>query len=80
MVIADAPLFGVVTIMHGEVIVRGSREAGKVGAGLGFPPHEQVLAEASRFWIQNTVGIRERKSRTEMAALLREQQRGAGAG
>jgi hypothetical protein len=80
MVTADAPLFGVVTVMQGRVIVRGSREADKVGTSLGFPPRDQILAEASRFWIQHGNGVRVRKSRDEMAALLREHQRGAGAG
>jgi hypothetical protein len=79
MVTADAPLFGVVTIMRGRVLIRGSREADKVGSSLGFPPHDQIIAEASRFWIQHPNGIRERKSREEMVLLLREHHRGAGA-
>ena len=79
MVTADAPLFGVITVMNGRVIVRGSREKDKAGSSLGFPPRDQVLAEASRFWIQRANGVRERKNRAEMAALLREHQRGAGA-
>lgn len=79
LVTVDAPLFGIVTIMHGRVIIRGSHEIDKVGASLGFPPHDQIVAEASRFWIQHTNGIRERKNREEMATLLREHPRGAGA-
>src|SRR5262245_14693422 len=78
-VTVDAPLFGVVTIMHGRVIVRGSHEADKVGMSIGFPPRDQIVAEASRFWIQHHNGVRERKTREEMAKLLREFQRAAGA-
>ena len=77
-VTADAPLFGVVMIMHGRVIIRGSHEAEKVGTSLGFPPRDQIIAEASRFWIQHPNGVRERKDRDEMATLLRDYQRAAG--
>jgi hypothetical protein len=42
---------------------------------MGFPPHNQIIAEASRFWIQYDSGIRERKTREEMARLLRETHR-----
>ena len=72
LVTVDAPLFGVVSIMHGRVLTRGSHEANKVGASIGFPPHDQIIAEASRFWIQHNSGIRELKNREEMARLLRE--------
>jgi hypothetical protein len=75
LVTADAPLFGVVSIMHGRILTRGAHEASKVGASMGFPPHDQVIAEASRFWIQHDSGIRERKTREEMARLLRETHR-----
>lgn len=78
MVTVDAPLFGVVLIMHGRVIVRGSHEADKVGSSTGFPPRDQIIAEASRFWIQHSNGVRERKSRDEMAQLLREYARATG--
>ena len=61
--------------MHGRVMNRGAYEANKVGASIGFPPHHQILAEASRFWIQHNSGIRERKTREEMARLLRETHR-----
>jgi hypothetical protein len=37
------------------------------------------VAEASRFWIQHDTGVRERKNREEMALLLRETHRAAGA-
>jgi len=72
MVTVDAPLFGVIYIMNGRVLIRGDHEAAKVGASMGFPPHHQIIAEASRFWIQRDSGIRERKTREEMARLLRE--------
>jgi len=79
LVIADAPLFGVVMILHGRVLSRGSQETENVGASIGFPPREQVVAEASRFWIQSDDGVREVKARNDMAKLLQEYQRAAGA-
>jgi hypothetical protein len=79
MVTVDAPLFGVVMILNGQVILRGSHEEEKIGASLGFPPRDQILAEASRFWIQDENGVRRRKTRDEMAKLLREFKRAAGA-
>jgi hypothetical protein len=79
LVIADAPLFGVVMILHGRVLYRGPHETESVGASIGFPPREQVVAEASRFWIQSDDGVRELKAPHDMAKLLREYQRAAGA-
>ena len=79
MVTVDAPLFGVVMILNGQVILRGSHEEEKIGSSLGFPPRDQILAEASRFWIQEESGVRRRKTRDEMAKLLREFKRAAGA-
>jgi len=78
MVTADAPLFGVVMILHGRVLDRGSQETESNGASIGFPSRDHVVAEASRFWIQNNDGTRQRKTRQEMAKLLREAQRAAG--
>src|SRR5262245_42076136 len=78
MVTADAPLFGVVMILHGRVLDRGSQEADHAGETTGFPDRDHVVAEASRFWIQNNDGTRARKTRQEMAKLLREAQRAAG--
>jgi hypothetical protein len=46
---------------------------------LGFPPRDQVVAEATRFWIQSDDGIRELKTREDMTKMLREYQRAAGA-
>jgi len=77
LITVDAPLFGVITIMHGRVVTRGAHEANKVGTSIGFPPHDQILAEASRFWIQHDSGIRERKTREEMAGLLQASHRAA---
>jgi len=79
MVTVDAPLFGVVMILNGRVILRGSHEAEKIGSSLGFPPRDQILAEAPRFWIQDENGVRRRRTRDEMAKLLRESKRAAGA-
>jgi hypothetical protein len=79
LVIADAPLFGVVMILHGRVLDRGSYERKNVGASMGFPPREQIVSEASRFWIQSDEGVRELKARGEMTKLLQEYQRAAGA-
>ena len=79
MVTVDAPLFGVVMILNGRVVPRGLHEAEKIGSSLGFPPQDQILAEASRFWIQDESGVRRRKTRDEMAKLLRESKRAAGA-
>jgi len=75
---ADAPLFGVVMILHGRVLSRGSHEA-RMGASIGFPLREHVISEAARFWIQSDDGVRELKTREEMSKLLREYQRAAGA-
>ena len=79
MVTVDAPLFGVLMILNGQVLHRGSHETGKVGSSLGFPPRDQILAEASRFWILDEHGVRRLKTREEMAKLLRESKRAAGA-
>jgi hypothetical protein len=79
MVTVDAPLFGVVMILNGRVLLRGSKEEEKSGSALGFPPQDQILAEATRFWIQDEIGVRRRKTRDEMAKLLRESKRAAGA-
>ena len=79
MVTVDAPLFGVLMILNGQVLQRGSHETDKIGSSLGFPPRDQILAEASRFWILDESGVRRCKTRDEMAKLLREFKRAAGA-
>jgi hypothetical protein len=65
-------------ILNGQFIRRGTHEGEKIGSTLGFPPREQILAEATRFWIQDETGVRRRKTRDEMAKLLREFKRAAG--
>jgi len=79
MITADAPLFGVVTILNGQVLERGAQRKEKVGNTIGFPAYDRIVAEASRFWIQQDNGVRHRKTRDEMVGLLRENQRAAGA-
>jgi hypothetical protein len=71
MVTVDAPLFGSVVIFSGRVLNRGT-EPEKIGRTIGFPSPDQVIVSASRFWIQYHNGIRERKTREEMARLLAE--------
>ena len=71
MVTVDAPLFGTVMVLQGRVLDKGSAvEPEKIGHTIGFPPPDQIVAEASRFWILQSNGVRERKSREEMAQLL----------
>ena len=74
LVTIDAPLFGSVMIMNGRLLNKGASfvEPGKIGRAIGFPAYEQVVAEATRFWIQHETGIRTRKCREEMAKLLEE--------
>jgi len=73
LVTADAPLFGSVMLLHGRVLNKGSAvEPEKIGHATGFPPPEQIVAEAARFWILLDNGVRERKSREEMVKLLEE--------
>ena|SRR5215207_10042273 len=78
LVTVDAPLFGVVMILRGRVLSRGPRDTTKAGSGMGFPPANQIVGEASRFWIQNDDGVRELKTRDEMGKLLRQYQRATG--
>jgi hypothetical protein len=70
----DAPLFGSVTILNGRVLNKGADyvDPAKIGHSIGFPSFDQVVAEASRFWIQYESGIRKRVDRAEMAKLLEE--------
>ena len=74
LITIDAPLFGSVMIFNGRVLSKGPSyvEPGKIGNSIGFPPYEQILAEASRFWIVDENGVRRRKCRQEMAKLLEE--------
>ena len=72
LVTIDAPLFGSVMIFNGRVLSKGASyvEPEKIGAAIGFPAYEQVVAEASRFWLVDESGVRRRKCREEMAQLL----------
>jgi hypothetical protein len=71
LVTIDAPLFGSVMILNGRLLNKGSAvEPEKIGQSIGFPHPDQIVAEASRFWIQHSSGRRERKSREEMVRLI----------
>lgn len=74
MLTIDAPLFGSVTILNGRILNKGADyvDPSKIGHSIGFPSFDQVVAEASRFWIQYESGVRKRVGRPEMAKLLEE--------
>jgi hypothetical protein len=74
LITIDAPLFGSVMIFNGRILMKGASyvEPEKIGNSIGFPAYEQILAEASRFWIVDEMGIRRLKCREEMAKLLEE--------
>src|SRR5687768_11880113 len=71
LVTIDAPLFGSVMILNGRLLNKGSAvDPEKIGLTIGFPPPDQIVTAASRFWIMNSGGKRECKNREEMAKLL----------
>jgi hypothetical protein len=72
LVTIDAPLFGSIMIFNGRILTKSASyvDPKKIGNSIGFPAYEQVLAEASRFWIVDEVGVRQLKCREEMARLL----------
>jgi hypothetical protein len=71
LVTVDAPLFGNVLFFNGQMLNRGHYvKPEKIGQTIGFPAPNQIVAEASRFWIQDSLGVRQRKTRDEMARLL----------
>jgi hypothetical protein len=72
LVTIDAPLFGSIMIFNGRILAKGSSyvDPKKIGKSVGFPPYEQVVAEASRFWIVDDMGVRRVKCREEMAKLI----------
>ena len=72
LITIDAPLFGSVMIFNGRILSKGASyvEPEKIGNSIGFPAYEQILAEASRFWIVDEDGVRRLKCREEMAKLL----------
>jgi hypothetical protein len=76
LVTIDAPLFGSLMVFNGRVLNKGASyvEPEKIGNSIGFPAYEQVVAEASRFWIVDETGVRQRKGREEMASLLEDVQ------
>ena len=74
MLTIDAPLFGSVTILNGQILNKSADcvDPTKIGRATGFPSFDQIVAEASRFWIQYESGIRKRANREEMAKLIEE--------
>lgn len=72
LITIDAPLFSSFMIFNGRVLSKGVSyvEPEKIGNSIGFPSYEQVVAEASRFWIVDQRGVRQRRTRSEMAELL----------
>jgi len=74
LITIDAPLFGSVMVFNGHVLHKSASymEPEKIGNSIGFPAFEHIIAEASRFWIVNEVGIRRLKCRQEMAELLEQ--------
>ena len=71
LVTVDAPLFGNVLFFNGQMLNRGHYvKPEQLGRSIGFPAPTQIVAEATRFWIQDSHGVRQRKTRDEMARLL----------
>src|SRR5204862_6232384 len=72
LITIDAPLFGSVMIFNGRILMKGPSyvEPEKIGNSIGFPAHEQIVAEATRFWIVDDMGVRRLKCREEMAKVL----------
>jgi len=72
LITIDAPLLGSLMIFNGRVLQKAPAyvEPEKIGHAVGFPSYEHVVAEASRFWILDEMGVRQRKCREEMAKLL----------
>ena len=63
LITIDAPLFGSVMIFNGRILYKGASyvEPEKIGNSIGFPSYEQILAEATRFWIVDERGVRRRQ-------------------
>jgi hypothetical protein len=76
LITVDAPLFGSLMIFSGRVLAKSASyvDPRKIGSSVGFPAYDHILAEASRFWIVDTHGVRHLKSREDMAKLLEELQ------
>ncbi len=74
LVTVDAPLYGSLMVMDGKLLKRKSavkNSGGEVEAP-GIPSAEDIVREASRFWIQDRAGVRDRKNRQEMGELLEQ--------
>jgi len=74
LVTIDAPLFGSVMVFNGRILYKGASyvEPEKIGNSIGFPAFDDIVAEATRFWIVDENGIRRRKCRQKMAEVLEE--------
>jgi hypothetical protein len=74
LVTIDAPLFGSLMIFNGRILYKGASyvEPEKIGNSIGFPAYEDIVAEATRFWIVDESGIRRRKCRQKMAEMLEQ--------
>ena len=71
LITVDAPLYGSLLLLDGKVLKRKSAVKGKkADSGARIPSPESIVGKASRFWIQDHKGVRDRKDREEMAALL----------
>src|SRR5262249_12686084 len=72
LITIHGPLFSSCIIFNGRVLAKCAAyvELERIGHSIGFPAYQQVIAEASRFWILDDRGIRQRKTRSEMAELL----------
>ena len=74
LVTVDAPLYGSLLILEGKVQKGKSsiKEPLPDDQPRGLPTPEEVVQEASRFWIQSRSGVRDRKNRDEMSQLLED--------
>ena len=74
LITVDAPLYGSLLILEGKVL-KGKSAAKNPQADdppRGLPTPEEIVREASRFWIQARSGIRDHKNRDEMSQLLED--------
>lgn len=72
LVTIDAPLYGSLLVLEGKIL-NGKSTTKKQQVKTertGIPSAEDIVREASRFWIQDRSGIRDRKNRQEMSELL----------
>jgi len=74
LVTIDAPLYGSLMILDGKLLQR-KPTVKKFGTEVdrpGIPSTEEIVFEASRFWIQDRSGVRDCKNRQEMVELLEQ--------